>query len=396
MDSQPASTPRLGAFITNGGPQSLDIPGIAAPVRFNNHWELLRALLSQCNECLLESPFLYKDFSTLVDGLNLTGKSVELISTCAARGEDQLDKPYALRSFANTFQAATGSWPTIHLNQSLHSKIYLFYRATGPWVGIVTSANLTDSGLTRSHETGVLVTGHSELDQLAAIARSRLDFVDLTEYQIGKLCAAVDAYGRDFERKGNVDVGLTNFLNTYVTPAADNPDVRLANTATYYIKVSGVTEKPILPADRSPFDEPHTTLDFAKQPNNIRLGDCLLEVAVGGKCFLPYYACASPAFERTEREQEENEDFRRWPYYVFANNLALNYGATWFQAPIYYDSVIEAFKRAHPGISVTQAGKDHFVPAMQRGHSYIPVTREFGEFVCKIIDAFKVPGELSL
>ena len=410
MDSQPASTPPLGAFVTNGGPQSLDISGIAAPVHFNNHWELLRALLAQCNECLLESPFLYKDFRPLVEGLNLTGKSVELISTCAARGEDQLDKPYALRSFANTFQAATGSWPTIHLNQSLHSKIYLFYRANAPWVGIVTSANLTDSGLTRSHETGVLVTGHSELDQVAAIARSRLDFVHLTEYQIGKLCAAVDAYGRDFERKtigpahqivqgilrGNVDVGLTNFLKTYVTPGAGNPDVRLANTATYYIKVSGVTEKPILPVDHIPFDEPHTTLDFAKQPNNIRLGDCLLEVAVGGKCLLPYYACASAAFERTEREQEENEDFRRWPYYVFANNLALNYGANWFQAPIYYDSVIEAFKRVHPGVSVTQAGKDHFVPAMQRGHSYIPVTREFGEFVRKIIDAFKVPGEPSL
>ena len=102
-------------------------------------------------------------------------------------------------------------------------------------------------------------------------------------------------YGRDYARKGDVNIGLGNILNAYVTPGAGNPDVRLAGTATYYIKVSGVTERPILPEDRQPFDEPHTTLDFAKQPNNIRLGDCLLEVAVGGKCFLPYYACASAA-----------------------------------------------------------------------------------------------------
>ena len=393
MEIQPALKPRLGAFITNGESQSLKIPGQEIAVLFNNHLELLRALLGECDACLLESPFLYKDFGPLVQGLKLTGTSVELISTCAARGEDQLDKPYALRNFAQIFQAATGSWPAMHLNQSLHSKIYLFYRATVPFAGVITSANLTNSGLTRSHETGVLVTGQAELDELAAIARSRLDFVYLTEYQIGKLCAAADVYGRDYTRKGDVNIGLGNILNTYVTPGAGNPDVRLAGTATYYIKVSGVTERPILPEDRQPFDEPHTTLDFAKQPNNIRLGDCLLEVAVGGKCFLPYYACASAAFERTEQEQEANEDLRRWPYYVFANNLSLNYGSNWFKAPIYYDPVVAEFKRSHPSISVTQAGKDHFMPAMQMGHSYIPVTREFGEFVRKTIDAFRAPEE---
>jgi hypothetical protein len=320
MEAEPK---RRSAFITNGSPQSLELPGFHCPVHFNNHLGLLRALLGACDACLLESPFLYKDFSPLMEGLNLVGKSVELISTCAVRGEDQLDKPYALRNFGQTFEACTGKWPIIHLNQSLHSKIYLFFCAKVPIAGIVTSANLTDSGLTRSHETGVLVTGHSELEQLAKIARSRLDFVHLTEYQIGKLCAAVDVYRRDYQRKGNVDVGLANFLNTYVTPGAGNSDIRLASTANYYIKVSGVTIHPILPEDRLPFDEPHTTLDFAKQPSNIRLGDCLLEVAVGGKCFLPYYACASAPFERTQEERDKHADYRRWPFYVYAHQFGL-------------------------------------------------------------------------
>lgn len=393
MNQPPSLAPPTSAFITNSGTQSLIVPGLPNPVPFSNHLEFLRVLLAACDGCLLESPFLYQDFAPLVHGLNLAGKSVELISTCAVKSEDQLDKPYSLRNFGQSFKAATGSWPVIHLNQALHSKIYLFYRNEVALAGVVTSANLTGSGLTRSHETGVLVTEHAELEKLAKIARSRLDFVYLTEYQIGQLCAAADWYQGDYVRRGDVNVGLGNILNTYVTPGAGNPGIQLASTATYYIKISGVTDHPILPENCETFDEPHTTLGFAKNPSNIRLGDCLLEVAVGGKCFLPYYACASMPFERTPEEQAKNADFKRWPYYVWANNFALRYGANWFKAPIYYDPVVEDFKRVHPGISVTQAGKVHFVPAMQMGNSYILVTREFGEFVRQRIDAWHTPQE---
>jgi hypothetical protein len=202
MSQPPSLTPPSGAFITNGGIQSPDVPGLPNLVPFSNHLELLRALLAECDGCLLESPFLYQDFAPLVHGLNLAGKSVELISTCAVKGEDQLDKAYSLRNFGQSFKAATGSWPAIHLNQALHSKIYLFYRKEVAFAGVVTSANLTGSGLTRSHETGVLVTAHDELEQLAKIARSRLDFIYLTEYQIGRLCAAADWYQGDYVRRG--------------------------------------------------------------------------------------------------------------------------------------------------------------------------------------------------
>jgi hypothetical protein len=119
----------------------------------------------------------------------------------------------------------------------------------------------------------------------------------------------------------------------------------------------------------------------------------LLEIAVGGMCFLPYYACASAPFERSEKERAEDPDYRRWPYYVYANNLALHYGAVWFEAPIYYDSVISEFKRLHPDKSVTSAGGDHLIGAVQMGNSYFQVTQEFGEFVRATIDAFKSPAD---
>ena len=67
----------------------------------------------------------------------------------------------------------------------------------------------------------------------------------------------------------------------------------------------------------------------------------------------------------------------------------LNYGACWFRRPLYYDDVVSEFKERFPDRPVTVAGRDHFKGAMQLGHSYIHVTREFGEFVRKAIDAHR-------
>jgi hypothetical protein len=53
---------------------------------------------------------------------------------------------------------------------------------------------------------------------------------------------------------------------------------------------------------------------------------------------------------------------------------------------------VAQFKQSFPNVAVTRAGKDHFLGAVQMGHSYVPVTREFGEFVRKVIDEFRVPA----
>jgi hypothetical protein len=377
-------------IVTNGFSKQVQIIVNSKPVsiHFSNHFTLLRKLLSIADACLLVSPFLYENFSPLVQNLNLNELSIELISTCAPKGEDQLQKPFALRSFGREFNAATGNWPTIGLDQSLHSKIYLFSVADKPFAGVVTSANLTMSGLVRNHETGILITAEKELIELGEIARSGLDYVSLSEYQIEKLCSVVELAEPNRKFKGDREIGLTAILNLYGTPSGGNRSTKLRDNAKYFIKISGVKDEPILPVDRKPFNVPHGQLAFAKRPVNINLGDCLLEVAVGGKCFLSYYSCASAVYERTDEEKRNDPNHKRWPFYIYANNLSLHYGAVWFDKPIYYDAVVKEFKTTQPKVHVTSAGKDAFVGAMQMGHSYIPVTKAFGEFVRQRIDAF--------
>jgi len=252
---------------------------------------------------------------------------------------------------------------------------------------------LTEAGPSRNHETGVVVTRVTELKQLMTMAKSRLDYVKLTEDQIARLCVAVEVYEsrnpRDEDR--DVDLGLKNILNTYTTPSAGNRDVILSSHARYYIKVSGVKEYPIIPESRMKRADSRAELDFAKSPDKIRIGDCLLEVAVGGKCFLSYYACASEPRTRSEKERADEPDYRRWPYYVYANNLSLHYGAEWFEEPLYYDPIVSEFKALYPDISVTAAGGDHLLGAVQMGNSYFQVTSDFGRFVRAKIDAFRSP-----
>jgi len=385
-----------GLFVSNGSPAALTLRPEIGSIEFTDHLTLVRQLLVHCDSCLLVSPFLYREFAPLVEGLTLKAQRVELVTSCAPRGQDQFEKPFALRSFGRTFKEKLGYWPEISINQSLHSKIYIFSIAGTPFAGIVTSANLTEAGLSRNHETGVAITQAARLVELSALAMSRLNYVHLKEDQVDQLCNAVDAYQGRYGRndEGDVDVGLENILNTYSTPSAENRDAVLSSFANYYVKVSGVKDRPILPENQRAFAEPRTELDFAKSPDKFRIGDCLLEVAVGGKCFLSYYACASAPHERTERERSSDPDFARWPYYVYANNLSLHYGAAWFEAPIYYDALIGEFKALYPATSVTTAGGDHLLGPIQMGNSYFQVTPEFGKFVRSKIDAFVPPRSI--
>lgn len=375
-------------------PIDLEVQGSLVLDKPINHLGVLRDLLGYADEALLVSPFLSEDFAQLFLGVDLHSTNVELISTCAPRGDDQFRKPFQLRGFGLTVQAMTGTWPVIGINQRLHSKIYVFSRKSKPFAGVVTSANLTFSGLSKNHETGMLITDPETLQLLLVEARIGIDFVHLTEYQVDQLCSAAQSIAslRKWrpETNGDEEIGLSNILNSHCTPAAGKRDTKIRESAAYYIKVSGVSERPILPQDRRQFADPHSELTFAKSPNNIRLGDCLLEVAVGGQCFLSYYACASEVFERTKSERLSDPDMDRWPFYVFANNLSLHYGKNWFERPIFFQAVIAEFKLKHPTCAVTMTGKNDILGAIQWGHSYIAVTREFGEFVRAKIDSFSL------
>lgn len=369
---------------------------VAAPTIIDgSHFKVIRDLLSQADDVILVSPFLYSDFETFFSGLMLPGlKTLTIVTTCRPDKDDQLEKPFSIKSFTENLKSCSPvKWPTIHIDQKLHGKIYLFKKDGNYLCGIVTSANLTAPGLNHNHEWGILVRDVSVLSLLEHQVLSSVDYVSITEHQLNLLCVTAETFKKDPKAGAkdpvkDVDIGLGSILNNYCTPSAGNKSVTLRKKAKFFIKVSGVRDHPILPEHRTPFNEPHAVLDFAKNPKGIEIGDCLIEVAVGGKCFLSYYACASAVYERTPQEKALNPDHKRWPFYVFANNLSLAYGSTWFDAPLYYDEILKEFKAANKGLHATPSGKDDLKGPIQMGHSYFSVTEEFGKFVKHKIDEY--------
>src|SRR5438105_3865300 len=95
--------------VTNGTAASttLLVDKVAQGLQFTDHFSLIRQLVGICNGCLLAAPFLFEDFTVLFEGLAISSVEFELISSCAKRGQDQLKKPFCLRSFGQVVRAAT-------------------------------------------------------------------------------------------------------------------------------------------------------------------------------------------------------------------------------------------------------------------------------------------------
>lgn len=375
----------------NGISNNMSIDNFIIPKSLSNHLEIINFLIERSDFVSITSPFIMQDFQNYFSNINIQNTKFELITSCAPKGNEQLTKPFQIKNFAETIKKSTNNWPEIHLNQKLHSKIYIFYKNKNSLCAIVTSANFTNNGLSKNHETGLIITDLDIIKKLEKESKNSLEFVSLSDYQINKMCDTVEIMMRNkkgLEKQEDIDIGLTNIISKFCTPSAGNRNIELREGAQFFISVAGVSDRPILPEDKRKFNNPHPTLWFAKKPKGMKLGDCLLEVAIGGKCFLSYYAVASQVFERTEKEKKENPDYARWPYYVYANNLSLNYGEIWYKNPLYYDDVIKNFKTSYPDLHVTKSGKDNIKGPISFGSSYFQVTKDFGLYVKNILDTY--------
>ena len=192
-----------------------------------NHKELIETIIQKCSKVLIASPFLMKDFEPFFKNINIENIEFELITTYNPKGDEQLTKPFQLKNFGLTIKELTSRWTTIHLLGSLHSKIYLFYKDNSIVLGIVTSANFTNSGLVLNHETGVVLSDNTILKSLEVDLRNNLEYINLSESQINKLCKEADLKKKNVipKTQEDIDINISKYLernNTQSLEEAQN------------------------------------------------------------------------------------------------------------------------------------------------------------------------------
>jgi len=361
-----------------------------------SHSRLIAELLEQADEVVFVSPFLFDDFGPWIDSLDLKElRRFTLITTIVPKGSDQLKKPAALLSL---YDGLTERWPTLELiiqiDNKLHGKVYLFKKGGAITDGIITSANLTRSGLNSSHEWGVHTKDSTFLTNLHDEINAAVEYPLIPVDLLRKLALFADHYKQkhpeEAEQK-DIDASLLKAL--VKAPKSKNLEKEIVwdNVRHVFLKPWGTKDHPLVKAEQRLFGNQQGVLEFPKgKPNDLGTEDLVVTFGTGCRCVLSVYQILSFPEERSKELQSRDENARRWPWFVYGHNYTTLFGNSWWEHDITIDVLRGEFLTAYPGKAITEAGSDSF-GALQFGAGRLRVTKEFGRFVVeKIVSKEKV------
>ena len=319
----------------------------------DNHATRLKELISESDTVIITSPFLMMDFADFFGEADLSNLSaLHLITTLPANSFDQVKKINSLISlveFPNIQNKQISC--RISINNKLHGKIYIFKRDGNYISAIISSANFTDSGLSRNHEWGIEIFDTEEITSLEQSIISTIEFPNLTFDELYRMQEATTAF---LDRQPqteirDIDLNLVNLLTsaTWVSTLSDNID--------YWLKPIGVSDRPV--SEDRLFDLIEDHLHFSKQrPNGVKPNDILITYGVGTTKMLSVYRATSYPIHATHDEIHDEDWLERWPWYVEATNLTPNFGATWARHNLNLGILLNDYLTLNPDEFITAVG----------------------------------------
>lgn len=374
---------------------------IVANSRGPTHEALIAELIGASESVLIASPFLFDDFGDWVSRTDFSGvRTLTIVTTIAPRGDDQLRKPAALLSLLR----ATGErWPdvrvSVQVDNRLHGKVYLFGRGGLLTAGIVTSANLTRSGLGANHEWGILVRDTATLDEVDKQIRAAVEYPCISGDLLRQMAMIAEIHRGKHPTAGktdDVDV-LASVLRHAPKPSQDplkDNDVVSAGRRVF-LKPWGTGEKPVRKADREDFSALEERLHYPRgRPTDVRPGDLIVAFATGDRCVLSLYRSIRMAEEYPKEEQARDPEAARWPWFMPGHNLTPTFGARWWEIDLTIDRLAEEFAAQNPSEPWTAKGNPT-LGALNFGAGRLRLGDAFGEFVVRrllTIEAGKSPA----
>lgn len=363
------------------------------------HAERLADLLVGAEEALLVSPFVFDDFEPWVRSVDFTTlRGLTLVTTLAPRGDDQLRKPAALLSLIRALRThAPATRVRIQLDERLHGKIYLAGRVGRMERGIVTSANLTRSGLHSNHEWGFYTEDLAVLEELRRQVDATVEYPELSEELLEYMLLCVDSYERanGTSSRPDIDVGLKHALSRAPRRMSVN-DVLAAGVSQrrVFLKPWGTAAEPLRKADREPFDSLEEDLSFPKrpEPRDVRSGDIVIVFATGDRSVVSVYRVLREASERSADEQARDPIAARWPWFVKAQNVTPGLGGRWWEVDLTIDALLEGFHDEMPDAPVSNAGGTG-LGTFGFGAGRLRLSDDFGEYALRRLLALEQEHE---
>lgn len=163
-----------------------------------NHFIAIRDAFAEADEVLLVSPFLAEEMGTLLAKFPSPRlQKLTLITQLEGYSIDQLSKVDSLVSVFDYISGLKPSQPklVIRLNETLHGKVYLFFRKNSPFLGIVGSANFTNPGLSKNQEWSISIEDSAVLVELRSqVFDSLPKSASLTKDDLNQLVKARDEF----------------------------------------------------------------------------------------------------------------------------------------------------------------------------------------------------------
>lgn len=325
----------------------------------NNHYTAIINDVKNADKILIVSPFCYPNFTKFFYdvALNNSLKSISLITTL--KDDEVITKVPALQSFLSAADEYCID-AKISIMENLHAKIYLFYKDEQPVSVIITSANITENGLSRNYECGYRTSDVHIINNVEQDLQN-MAIKELTSEKLDAISHRIDEY----KAKNKIDTTHQNTPSIYID---DLLSVDYAKNRIF-LKPIGCNEHKIYSGDYSETAEQRFS---KKEPKAVRPGDILIVYAVGSTKIVSVYKVISKAYYKDVDD--------RWPWHVQVRNLTPALGKIWYTRNLFSTKLANEYVNSTGGLPVTYVGGKN-LNSLNYGLDKLRLATDFGKFL---------------
>jgi hypothetical protein len=252
---------------------------------------------------------------------------------------------------------------------------------------VITSANLTFSGLNKNHEWGLLIEDQPLIQNLKKQLMSSIEYEDVPIEIINKLCMTVETIlkeGKIISTNKDLDIDLINLLDRFMPKNNPHQELLLNEEVKVFLKPVGDKERPINLQDKQKFGK-YCQLRFPNpRPKLIRPNDIVISFGTGSRAILSINTVRMSIEEMPKNLQTIDPDIKRWPWFATSDNHTTKFSDSWWEYNITIDSLKKDYLLKNPDSNITAKGSQSF-GSFQRGAGFLAIDNGFAKYICERI-----------